>query len=130
MPTNPKNRVKAYQKAKQLEQPSKGERLLKYYETIRQAAARHDRGTVLELIRMLESSLNFEANPMFAWRLTKLYGHMKSCTENQDFFEVSRIADELHAMWQQGLAAEANRVLGQKQSSADQEGLRSADADE
>lgn len=104
MARNEKVPLKVYQQARQHEEIEKVERLLKYYDRIRQAAAKHDAGTVLELIRVLENSLNFEAAPVLCWRLQKLYRHIRQCVEAEDFREACRVADQLHAMWQQGAA--------------------------
>ncbi len=111
MPKDPKiSRVKAYERAKKLEDPHKGERLLACYDSVRRAAAMHDAGAVLEVLQLLEHSLNFEANPVFAWRLLQLYKHIRSCVEKQEFQEACRVADELHTMWQEGLQAETFRI--------------------
>lgn len=107
MVTGKKSPIKAYKQARQLEEVDKAkvEKLLKYYDNMRQAAAKHDAATVCELLRVLEASLNFEAAPVLCWRLQKLYRHIRQCVEAGDFREACRVADQLHAMWQQGAAA-------------------------
>lgn len=101
-----KSPLKAYSQARQLEEVDKvkAEKLLKYYDNIRIAAAKHDAGTVNELLNVLESSLNYDAAPVLCWRLQKLYRHIRQCVEAGDFREACRVADQLHAMWQQGAA--------------------------
>lgn len=102
------------------------ERLLMCYDRIRRSAAKHDAGAVLEVVKLLESSLRFEANPMFAWRQQQLYSYLRKCVELKHFQEACRIADELHTMWKQGLAAEANRIEEERanSSAAEPEKLR------
>jgi len=110
MPGNPKQRVKAYEHAKKLEDPQNGERLLVCYDRIRQSAAKHDAGSVLEVVKLLEQSLNYQANPLFAWRLQKLYNYIRECINKENFPEACRVANELFLMWQQGLASASESV--------------------
>ena len=105
MARNDKSRLKAYEQAQQMQEPEKVQlekvqKLLKCYDSLRQSAARHDTGTVLEILKMLENSLNYEASPLLCWRLQKLYRHIRQCVENGNFPEACRVADELHSMWQ------------------------------
>lgn len=100
MSKTPGKGLSAYEKARLLEAPIRIEPLLGHYDVLRQAAASHDAGSVLSMLERLQQSLNFEANAMFAWRLSQLYAHIRSCVEKQDFQEACRIADELYCMWQ------------------------------
>ncbi len=117
MAKHPHQKVTAYERAKKLENPDPGERLLKCYDTIRRSAAAHDTGSVLEVVTLLENSLNFEANALLALKLRQLYTHIRKCVEIENFHEACRIADELHSMWQQGLSAvEVDRKVAESSS--------------
>ncbi|MEQ9822830.1 MAG: hypothetical protein ABQ298_00425 [Puniceicoccaceae bacterium] len=100
----PHNGLSAYQNARKLESSVRLENLLAHYDGLRQAAARHDRMKVEAMVLRLEQSLQFEANPVFAWRLTQLYGHIRSAVKREDFQEACRVADELYCMWQHASA--------------------------
>ena len=106
MATKDESPLKAYKQARQLEEvdKAKAEKLLKYYDSIRVAAAKHDAATVNELLSVLENSLNYEVAPVLCWRLQKLYLHIRQCVQAGDFREACRVADQLYAMWQQGAA--------------------------
>jgi hypothetical protein len=102
----PLKSLQAYGQASRLEEPEAATQLLDVYDRMRKAAALHEGSVVVELTRLLEMSLDYEANPVFALRLQKLYAIIRECVELGAFEQASHIADELHAMWQQALAAD------------------------
>ena len=106
--------VEAYRNAHQLSPSKQGERLLKCYDELRKASARHDSTTAIELVKLLETSLKPEHNPYLSWNLMKLYGLIRTAIQTEQFAEACRIADELYVMWEQGIAAHEQRLLQEK----------------
>ena len=101
----PAKSLQAYGQASKLEEPEAAVQLLDVYDRLRKAAAAHEGGVVVELTHLLEISLDFEAHAVFALRLQQLYAIIRASVEQGAFDQASHIADELHTMWQQALAA-------------------------
>jgi hypothetical protein len=61
--------IEAYGQASKLEEPEAVTRLLDVYDRMRKAAASHDGVVVVELTRLLDAALDYEANATLAFRV-------------------------------------------------------------